>query len=69
MAVSFLGGVGLSRGGSLGVVVKVAVFPESSGTESGAFSSPLSGDGFVIVSQESDFLELVHAYINVLGVP
>ena len=69
MAVSYLGGVGLSRGGSLGVVVKVAVLPESGVTEGRAFSSPLSGDDFVIVSRESKFLELTHAYINVLGVP
>ena len=69
MAVSFLGGVGLSRGGSLGVVEVVAVFPDSSGTGSRAFSSPLSGDNFVIVGRESNFLELTHAYRNVLGAP
>ena len=51
------------------MVVEVAVFPESSGTESGAFSSPLLGDDFVIVSREGKFLKLMHAYINVLGVP
>jgi hypothetical protein len=31
--------------------------------------SPLSGDDFVIVSQEGKFLKLMHAYKNVLSVP